>query len=188
MRISADALMVIDLQVDYFKDPRLAVQADRIVAFANELAERARSATVPVIEVRTSHAADASTWTLDMLADAQGMAIAGSEGAAPLPGLALGTATLVTKTRDSAFHATDLAEHLGGVRRPAIAGVSTESCILATVVEAYAQNLRPILVTDAIASSDEGLHDRVISQLSNQYRLPTVETEDLWFSGSAALQ
>lgn len=182
---SADALLVIDLQVDYFADPRLAEHADRLVEAVNMLSRRAHEADVPVIEVHTIHAADASTWTLDMLADGQGMAIEDTAGAGPLPGLDLGRTAWVAKTRDSAFHATDLADHLDRVRRPAIAGVSTESCILATVIDAYARNLRPVLVTDALASSDEELHDRVIDQLSRQYRLATADAATISFSGPA---
>lgn len=179
--IEADALVVIDLQVDYFRDPDLARCRDSLVERCNTLARRAGAAGAPVVEVQTVHAPDRSTWTIDMREDDQGMVVEGTPGAARLPELGLAPTVVVRKTRDSAFFGTDLAAHLRGVRRPALVGVSTESCIRATAADAYAHDLRSVLVADATASVSASLHDEVLRGLHEQYRLPVAESAAVRF-------
>lgn len=183
--IEADALVVIDLQEDYFQDPELARCRGSIVERCTTLARAAHEVGAPVVEVRTVHAPDRSTWTIDMLEDGQGMAIEGTPGAERLPELDLEPTVVVRKTRDSAFFGTDLAEHLRGVTRPAIVGVSTESCVRATASDAYAHDLRSVLVADATASVDAAEHDEVLRRLHEQYRLPVVDAAAIRFVAPA---
>jgi nicotinamidase-related amidase len=165
------ALLLIDLQNDYFVDGELARCRDDLLAACNRLVERARGAGVLVVEIQTVHAHDKSTWALNMLEDDQGMALAGTHGAERLAGL-LEPDLVVVKTRDSAFHDTDLAELLAshGVHRLVLTGVSTESCVAATAIDAYARDLQATLVRDATASVDEALHEGVLERLHAQYR------------------
>ena len=60
------------------------------------------------------------------------------------------------KTRDSAFFRTELEDLLAsrGIESIALAGVSTESCIATTAADAYARDLRVVLVDEAVASVD----------------------------------
>jgi nicotinamidase-related amidase len=135
-----------------------------------------------VVEVQTVHAHDRSTWALNMLDDDQGMALEGTPGAARLDGL-LEPDHLVVKTRDSAFHGTDLARWLRerDVARLVLAGVSTESCIAATATDAYANDLRVALVEDATASVQKHLHDQTLERLHKQYRQDVVSAADVRF-------
>ena len=117
-----------------------------------------------------------------MLADAEGVAIESTPGAERLEGLGT-TDRVVVKTRDSALHGTDLAEWLDDYRIDAIvlAGVSTESCIAATAVDAYAHDLKVTLVQDATASADPRLHVETLDRLRAQYRQSVVSTRDVEF-------
>jgi nicotinamidase-related amidase len=135
-----------------------------------------------VVEVQTVHAADKSTWALNMLDDDQGMAIEGTEGARRLDGLLEPDACIV-KVRDSAFHDTELEAWLDerGVDRLVLAGVSTESCIAATATDAYARDLRVVLVEDATASVEWRLHDETLERLQKQYRQDVVSARDVRF-------
>src|SRR4051794_6985443 len=101
------ALLLIDLQNDYFADDELARCRDDVVAACNVLVDRARASGAPVIELRTVHARDRSTWALNMLEDGQGMVLEGTTGADRVDGLREAD-EVVVKTRDSAFHDTDL--------------------------------------------------------------------------------
>ena len=159
------ALLLIDLQNDYFRDDELA-----------------RAAGAPVVEVRTVHAPDRSTWTLSMLEDDQGLALEGTPGADRLDGLREPD-LVVVKIRDSAFFGTDLDAWLAhrSVDRLVLAGVSTESCIAATATEAYALDLRVVLVEDATASVAWELHDQTLERLRGQYRQEVVSTADVSF-------
>jgi nicotinamidase-related amidase len=177
------ALLVIDLQNDYFADDELARCRDDILAACNQLIRAARDAGAPVVEVQTVHAHDKSTWALNMLDDDQGMALEGTPGAARLDGL-LEPDHLVVKTRDSAFHGTDLELWLRerDVARLVMAGVSTESCIAATATDAYAHDLRVVLVEDATASVEKRLHDLTLERLREQYRQAVVSAGHVRFA------
>ena len=166
------ALLLIDLQRDYFADPELDRCRDDLVANCNDLVRAAREVGVPVVEVQTVHETDRSTWTLTMVEDGQGVVERGTEGVQRVEGLDPDGAELVEKTRDSAFFGTDLAERLKGVgvRRVVLCGVSTESCIAATARDAFALDLEATLVSDATASVDWSEHDHTLAMLKTQHR------------------
>ena len=177
------ALVLIDLQNDYFADGELARCRDDLVAHCDLLVERARAAGVPVVEVQTVHRRDRSTWALNMLEDGRGLAFEGEPGGARLDGLAAAD-VVVRKTRDSAFHRTELLDVLRArdVDELVLAGVSTESCIAATATDAYAHDLRVVLVSDATASVEWRLHEETLDRLRQQYRQPAVASEDVRFA------
>jgi nicotinamidase-related amidase len=167
-----EALVLIDLQEDYFADDELSRCRDDLVAACNDLVRAARETDVPVIEVRTVHEHDGSTWTLNMREDGQGMALRGTPGVAPLDGLDNDDALVVEKTRDNAFFGTDLRRRLEeqGIDHLVLCGVSTESCVAATAIDAFAHDLGVTLVSDATASVDRDLHDDTLAQLADRYR------------------
>jgi len=177
------ALLLIDLQNDYFADEELGRCRADLLAACNGLLEEARRAGALVVEVQTVHDPDRSTWTLNMLEDDQGVVLAGTCGARRLDDLHEAD-HVVVKTRDSAFHRTELAEVLAAheVGRVVLTGVSTESCIAATATDAYAHDLRVVLVRDATASVDEALHDQVLERLQQQYRQEVVWAENVVFA------
>ncbi|HEX5087622.1 MAG TPA: isochorismatase family cysteine hydrolase [Nocardioides sp.] len=176
------ALLVIDLQNDYFADAELARCKADVLAASNLLVRAARAAGALVVEAQTVHARDRSTWALNMLDDDQGMAIEGTEGARRLDGL-LEPDLCIVKTRDSAFYDTPLESRLRerGVDRLVLAGVSTESCIAATATDAYARDLRVVLVDDATASVEWRLHDETLARLQRQYRQAVVPARRVRF-------
>ncbi|WP_205472489.1 cysteine hydrolase family protein [Nocardioides sp. SYSU D00038] len=176
------ALLVIDLQKDYVQDPELRRCSDDVVKHTNELIEKAEAAGCPVVEVSTEHDPDGSTWALNMRQDDQGLVLAGTEGVERLDGLRP-IERRVTKTRDSAFFETDLVALLQelGVDRLVLAGISTESCIRATAIDAYAHDFRVVLPRDATASVDEQMHDETLSALSELYRQPVEWAADITF-------
>jgi nicotinamidase-related amidase len=186
-RRRATAVLLIDLQRDYFADDELARCRDDLVAASNRLVRAAREAGAPVVEVQTVHARDKSTWALNMLDDDQGMAIEGTPGVERLDDLPEPD-HLVVKTRDSAFHGTDLAGWLSerDVGRLVLAGVSTESCIAATATDAYAHDLRVVLVEDATASVEKRLHDQTLQRLQAQYRQEVVAADRVFPRGARA--
>ena len=183
---SVQALVIVDMQVDYFNDGELERCRDDLVAASNTLVERAMAAGVPVVEVRTEHKPDRSTWALNMREDGQGMVIEGTPGADPVPGLRTDGTITVIKTRDSAFFRTELEDLLTarGVESIALAGVSTESCIATTAADAYARDFRVMLVDEAVASVDPEFNRRTQEQLREQYRQPTIRLDDVVFEGA----
>ena len=187
---SAQALLIVDMQVDYFNDGELERCRDDLVAACNTLTSRAHAAGAPVIDVRTEHRPDRSTWALNMREDDSGMVIAGTPGADPVRGLQTEGAITVIKTRDSAFFRTELESLLSsrGIGSIALAGVSTESCIATTAADAYARDIRVVLVDEAVASIDPDLNRRTQEQLEQQYRQPTVPLEEVAFEPPSGQQ
>ena len=188
-----DALLLIDLQRDYFADPELERCRGDLVATCNELVRVAREVGVPVIEVQTVHEPDGSTWTLTMHEDGQGVAERGTEGVQRVEGLEPGGAEVVEKTRDSAFFETDLAERLrrAGIGHVVLCGVSTESCIAASARDAFALDLGATLVSDATASVDWSEHDHTLSMLRTQHRQDVVTGAEVvrrWRDGAAGAE
>ena len=62
-----------------------------------------------------------------------------------------------------------------------LAGVSTESCVAATAIDAYARDLRVVLVEDATASIDWQLHDQTLERLHEQYRQEVCSAAEISF-------
>ena len=177
------ALLVIDMQNDFFVDDELERCRDDLTKACNELIDRARAGGAPVLELQTVHKRDKSTWALNMLEDDQGMSLEGSEGVQRVAGLQAGD-EVIPKTRDSAFFGTDLEQRLrdADVDRLVLCGVSTESCIAATATDAYARDLRVTLVEDGTASIEWAQHDQTLARLKEQYRQDVVKAADVDFS------
>lgn len=176
------ALVVVDMQNSFFEFPELAAQKEAVLAGVNELLAAARDAGRPVVLVRTEHAPDRSTWTLNMLADDQGFAFPGTEQARLLDGLDLDgvDAVEVVKTRDSAFHGTGLAAELRGrgVDRLLLCGVSTHSCIAETATAAFALDFHAAIATDANASEESALAAAMLDFLRAEMRQPLLGQDE----------
>lgn len=175
---SALTLLVIDLQVAYLDAGPLAEHRDRLTQRANALIRWAEERGSRAVLARTEHRRDRSSWTLNMCEDDQGFAFTGDADAQFVPELELGGTEELVKTRDSAFVRTDLAERLGrwGTEVLVVCGVSTHTCVAATVAEAYARDLEVFLVEDAIASHRPQWHEPAMEWLQEEYRLSTMST------------
>ena len=170
------ALLVIDMQNAFFEDETLAGQQEALVAACNELIDAAHGGQAPVFLVRTEHLRDGSTWTRSMLDDGQGFIFRGSHQADAVAGLRVGGLDVVTKSRDSAFFGTDLAERLRalGVDHLVLAGVATHSCVAQTGADAFAHDFRVSYALDAIGSTNEQYADAMLEILSASYRQPVL--------------
>lgn len=175
------ALVVLDMQEAYFEDPALAVHRATIVERCSVAIDWARAIGLPVITIRTEHHADRSTWTLNMLEDDQGVLLRGDAHTAVLAELDLRESIEIIKTRDDAFHGTELEQVIRDleVDTLVLTGVSTHTCIAMTAAHAFATQLKVVLVRDAIASHRPELHDLTLDTLRLEYRSPVLEAEGL---------
>lgn len=91
-----------------------------------------------------------------------------------LPGLEKGDHVEVVKTRDSAFHRTDLRERLDRlqVAHLLLCGVSTHSCVAQTAMAAFAENLHVAIARDAVGSEDPDLSEALLVFLHQEMRQP----------------
>ena len=132
-----------------------------------------------MILVRTEHARDGSTWTLNMCEDGEGFAYPGTEQAQFLDELATGGPVEVVKTRDSAFFDTDLKAELErlGADHLLVCGVSTHSCVAQTAIDGFAENIHVGVVRDAVASDDAALSAALLEFLADQMRQPIIDQQ-----------
>lgn len=179
MTTHRDALLLLDLQNAFFDMTGLAERQEEMETAANTLSNAAHHAHLPVIFINTGHSRDTSTWTLNMLEAGQGFLFHGDEATQVLPGIHTEGATLMEKTRDSAFFGTDLYLRLKNLQvdRIVLAGVSTHGCVAQTSRDAYAHNFRLTLVTDAVADTDDRFHRAEVERLEAD-RQATLSTVD----------
>ena len=179
---SRTALLVIDLQRGFFESEEMAAQADRIVAATNELLRQASERGLPIFSVVTEHTPDRTTWTLSMLDDDQGFNYTGTEQADLLPGITRvpGMHT-VKKIRDSAFHATDLAQRLrlARVARVLICGVESENCVALTGRDAFAYDFEAAICLDAVGSRKPERGRQALEDNRDEVRQPLLSLDEV---------
>jgi nicotinamidase-related amidase len=135
------ALLVIDVQKEFFKDPSTARSLDSAIEYINAAIALFRSKGLPVICIR--HREDES-----------GL-IPGKEGFDLPDSLnVLATDIHIVKTYGNGFTKTSLAGTLRelGVDTVIITGYCAEFCVLSTCRGAVDQDLTPILMRNALAS------------------------------------
>ncbi|WP_374406901.1 cysteine hydrolase family protein [Pelagerythrobacter sp.] len=158
----ARSLIIIDLIGDCLRPLPLGV-TDRVIAATNDLVALFRQRGLPVIWVRQEFAPDLSDALLEMRKHGIHASIAGTEGAAFDPRLAVDPGDpMIVKKRYSAFFRTGLDDLLAnqGTDEIVLAGVNTHACIRTAAIDAYQRDLEVILATDCLASYDEE-HARV---------------------------
>jgi nicotinamidase/pyrazinamidase len=158
---AGDALLVVDVQRDFLPGGSLAVPGgDAILAPLNACIARFAALRLPIFASRDWHPPDHGSF------QAHGgpwpvHCVAGGSGADFPAALHLPAATgIVSKgcraERDaySAFDETDLHARLQahGVRRLVVAGLATDYCVLASVLDARALGYAVVVLRDAIAA------------------------------------
>jgi nicotinamidase-related amidase len=142
----ADALVVIDIQNEYFPGGALTLpNAEHAAGHAAEAIGAARAAGVPVLHIRHEEP-ESDQWF-----------VPGSRGAETNAAVAPAESELVVvKHFPNSFLGTELGEQLAalGARRVAFCGMMTSMCVDATVRAAADLGLDPVLVDDACAAPD----------------------------------
>lgn len=158
-----DALVIVDVQVDFLPGGSLAVpDGQEILPAVNRYISFFSGQHCAIVATRDWHPADHCSFR------ARGgiwppHCIAGTSGAAFAPGLALPAQTIVISkatTPDmeaySGFQGTALAERLRelGVHRIFVVGLATDYCVLHTVKDAIAAGFAVVLLLDAVRAVD----------------------------------
>jgi len=143
------------MQEFFFQEPERRRGLDLVIDNINRLITFFQGRHLPVVHVITCYKADGSDWELKMKATGKPELIEGSPEAAILPHIQVSPDHLIIKkTRYSAFFKTDLADLLKAksIHRLMVVGAYTHYCVNATVFDAYAHDIVPGIVTDAVTS------------------------------------
>jgi len=171
-----DALVVVDVQVDFLPGGRLAVpEGDQVVPVINRYRALFRSLGLPVYFTRDWHPADHSsfreqggTWPIHC--------VQGTAGADFAPGLERSDGDEVISKADnperdtySGFDGTDLKEKLDDrhVRRVFVGGLATDYCVVNTVKDALENGYETVLLRDAVRAVDlePGDSERAVKEM-----------------------
>jgi nicotinamidase-related amidase len=149
------ALLLIDIQNDYFPSGRFTLQgAPDAAERAAELLTRFRGSGLPVLHVRHADADPAAPFLG-----------AGTPGAHIHPPLSPRvTEAVIVKAEPNAFHDTGLDERLRGlgVSELVVAGMMSNMCVDATVRAALDLGYRVTLVAEACAASEVRFEGAVV--------------------------
>ncbi|MCE0559381.1 cysteine hydrolase family protein [Motilimonas sp. E26] len=163
------ALVVIDIQNDYFPDGKYPLanteQTLNNIIAAIKLAEQNNAAVIFV-----QHLADAEQAPFFNK---------GSKGAAIHPKLmaASPTSPVVIKTHADSFDQTELTHQLTvlGVGQILLCGMMTQNCITHTALSKAAEKYQPIVLSDCCASVDEMVHQIALKAIARRVTLMTAE-------------
>ena len=171
MKDSKNALIIVDMQEAYFKDEKLNKQRANLIEAINRQIDASIEKNELIVNARTVHSHDKSSWTLNMLEDDQGFLLEESNELA-IPLTLPSDAVTINKTRDNAFHETELIEILreNDITHVTLAGISAHNCIFHTAAAAYAYNLRVTLLREAIGDEDEEAMTSAFEYLEKEYR------------------
>jgi nicotinamidase-related amidase len=153
-----------DYQVDTLTKYLTAAQSADAIACVPDLIAMARDAGMMVLHVvvsfRPGHPEVSPRNPLFTALKANGMAVAGSEGAAIHPAQRREGEPIVVKHRISPFVGTDLETLLraNGIDTLVLAGVSTSGVVLSTVRHAGDLDYRLVVVRDCCADPDAEVH------------------------------
>jgi nicotinamidase/pyrazinamidase len=158
-----DALLVIDMQVDFLPGGALGVtNGHEVIAPINHLIELFREQGLPVFASRDWHPQDHCSFA------AQGgpwppHCVAGTPGAEFSAELALPDDAVIISKADtapvdaySAFAGTDLSNQLRAreVMRVTVCGLATDYCVLNTVTDAREEGFDTLIVPEAMRAVD----------------------------------
>jgi len=177
------ALLMMDYQVDPLTKFMTASQSADAIARVPGLIATVRNAGMMVIHVivafRPGHPEVSHRNTVFSSLKANGMMVAGSEGAAIHPAAAAREGEpIVVKRRVSPFVGTDLETLLraNGIDTLVLAGVHTSGVVLSTVRQAFDLDYRLVVVRDCCADPDAEVHALVLDMvISKQATVITAE-------------
>lgn len=158
-----DALLIVDLQVDFLPGGALGVpHGDQVIAPIDRLIALYGAHRLPVYASRDWHpqahcsfAAQGGPWPPHCVAGTEG---AGFSASLDLPDdvIVVSKAESVDVDAYSAFNGTGLAEAMRarGIRRLAVCGLATDYCVLNTVIDGLQAGFEVLLVAEAARAVD----------------------------------
>ena len=175
------AVIVVDMLADYFREDHplpITGPARAIVPAIDRLTAGARAANQPVIFACDSFLEGDFVFRGKM----RPHALRGTPGAEPTALLTRTRGDIVLpKRRFSAFFKTDLDQTLRtlGVGGVAVAGITTQVCVLATALDAVALDFHAVLVEDACAAHRPDVHAAALDLYRNTPLHPMLRVQDV---------
>ncbi|WED25725.1 cysteine hydrolase [Vibrio sp. DW001] len=165
------ALIVIDLQYDYFPEGKFPLwNTEQTLINVKSSINKANSLSIPVIHVQ--HIADPARGISPFFNNGT----IGAEIHREVIGVAP-TSDVVIKHFADAFFKTHLEEALNkyGVDELLICGMMTQNCVTHTAISKSAEKYRVSILSDACTTTDEMIHNIALHAISNRVELLSFE-------------
>lgn len=188
MNLQNSALLLIDLQEDFFEHGYPRKTRTQLCNTINQLSKFFRNQELPVIWVRQEYLKDYSDAPPRLKQQENIITVKGERGSQILSELNVSPNDIqIVKKRFSAFFQTQLDSILQDlkVNTLIIAGANTHACVLSTVQDAYNRDYQLILVPEAVQSHDPFLHNQAWA-LMTRYMAQEVSLKQL--EGSVSTQ
>ncbi len=171
------ALLVIDMVKDTF-DPKknfpITLLAKRIIEPIKRMAEVFRNHEWPVVFATDAFNEEDFIFKGRM----KPYSLAGTPGAGVIDGLGKKDEDLwLPKPRFSAFFRTDLEQWLKdrGVTLCAVAGITTNFCVLTTALDAICCDFKAVILEDCTMASSEKIHDQTLDTYRRSVLYPLLK-------------
>lgn len=168
MKTPKSALIVIDVQNDYFAGGKLPLwKAEETLERVEAALAAAREKGIPVVLVQHQSGANGSFF------------VPGSEGVAIHPAVraAAPGAPVVVKAYADSFHETTLAATLEalGAEELLICGMMTQNCVTHTAISKSAEKYEVAILSDGCTTVSEAIHAFALNAVSTRLALMSVE-------------
>ncbi|MEA3230123.1 MAG: isochorismatase family cysteine hydrolase [archaeon] len=176
------AVIIIDMQKDFFRDEPLSKYKEKLVAGVNELLSIARGLDIPVIWVKQEYEQDFSDANLHAKKTNRRIAIRGTGGVEFLEGLNRNTdEAVITKNRYSAFFKTKLEAELKRINIDTLVlcGINTHACIRMTAIDAFQRDIEVIIAKDCVGSWDRRHHDVTYDYFKNNMSIQILSNKEI---------
>lgn len=173
-----DALLVIDMQRWMFRTTDRQLQLPLLTPNIMRAIDVFDRSGKPIIDVRTEHKADRSSWSRSMLRENYACLIEGTFEASYVEGCELPEAAqTVIKTRNNAFLRTDLDTVLRqlGVQSLVLAGVFVDGCVGLTAADAAQRDYAVRLAAGAVGHISPATAQTIQLWLYREYGISEVE-------------
>lgn len=165
------ALVVIDLQYDYFPDGKFPLwNTEQTLTHVNSAINKANSLSIPVIYVQ--HIADPAMGISPFFNEGS----VGAEIHKEVVQIA-SSSDIVIKHFADAFFKTNLEEtlHKYEVDELLICGMMTQNCVTHTAISKSAEKYKVSILSDACTTTDEMIHNIALHAVSNRVELLSFE-------------
>ena len=158
------ALLIIDMVKDNFDEKRdlpITSRARELIAPINRLSRAFREAGWPVVFATDAFKRDDFLFQGKLSAHS----LEGTEGAEPIDALERTEEDLwLPKPRFSAFFKTGLEDWLKerGVSLCAVAGITTNFCVLTTAMDAICSDFKTVILEDCATAALPGVHEQTL--------------------------
>lgn len=171
--MSQKALLVIDLQNDYFPNGKFPLwNTENTLTNIKEAIKKAQQKEIPVIHIQ--HIADPAMGIAPFFNQGSAGADIHSEILASAP-----EGDIVVKSFADSFEQTELDGVLKkhGVTELIICGMMTQNCVTHTAISKAAEQYEVSVLADCCTTTDEMIHNIALHAIST--RVPLINTEQL---------